>query len=164
MIGHGRERGRWLCPVERGRYEEGRVMRNRLEWEACLPPGAMWHLGLGFWQGPCLGPVALLQLWSMLMSVAPIITKDLEDTQGLGHHIVPHRCHCRGRHNLGSEGMQMLRPWKSEWPELPPGPGCCPDPSCCLGPCLGPWLYHSQSPHQCQWLLLPLKAVQLLMV
>lgn len=40
MVEYGRKRQNGSCPVERGRSEEVKAVRNGLRWEACLPTWA----------------------------------------------------------------------------------------------------------------------------
>lgn len=82
-----RERQNGLYPVERDRFEETKVMINGLMWVACLPPGAMVMCEPELLTRVMYGFIALPQLWSMLMSLDHVSTKDLEEIQCLGWHL-----------------------------------------------------------------------------
>lgn len=79
MAGYG-EGGPWnsSCTVERGR-SEGKVVRNGLMWEVCLPPRAMVTSRPGLQPGAMSASMALLQLESMWMSMAPVTTEGHKD-------------------------------------------------------------------------------------
>lgn len=72
-----RERQNGSRPVERDRSKEAKAVRSGLRPVACLPPGVMVMSGSGLQPKPM--SVALLQPLSVLMSVAPVTTKDQED-------------------------------------------------------------------------------------
>ena len=74
------------------------------------------------------GSTVLLQLESLLMSVAQVTSKGQGGVHGLGCHQRPSLCCCGERH----ADLSPLRPWGHL------GPGCC------QGPCLGPRFYGSQ--------------------
>lgn len=76
--GKGEERS--LCTIERDRSEEAKAMKNRLMWEACLPPGDIVLSGPGLWPSAMSGLVILLKSWSVPMPMAPATTEGHKDT------------------------------------------------------------------------------------
>lgn len=54
-----------------------------------------------------------------------------------------------------SATTRLPEPFPPEWWYFPPEPGCCPDLSCCQGPCLGPWSSCSWGLHWCLWSVSP---------
>lgn len=106
-----RERQNGSCPVKKGRSEGVKVVRNRLMWEARLPPKAVLASGSGLLTRTMSGSVALLQLRSVLMSVVPVITEGHKDVWGLGRLM----CH------VGAWGPCHHRGHRCKWPALPSG-------------------------------------------
>lgn len=84
-----RKRQNGSCPVEKVRYEEVKVLRNRLIWKACLPSGAMVMFVSGLLTRAMSGSVALPQPQSLLMSMSPLTTEGHATAQGLGCHPGP---------------------------------------------------------------------------
>lgn len=64
------------CPVDRGRSEEVKNLRNRLMLMAFLPPRAMAMCVSWLLPAPKYVPMALQQPWSVLTSMTPDITED----------------------------------------------------------------------------------------
>lgn len=62
VMGHGREGQNDVCPVERGKPEEERVVRRRLICKAGLPTRAMVTSGPGLLLKTMSGSVALPQV------------------------------------------------------------------------------------------------------
>lgn len=90
--------------VVRGRSEEAKAAKNGLMWEACMPLRVMVTSRPELLPKAMPGSVTLPQPWSVLMSVAPVITKGLEDTQGLGSHM----CHVSARGPCHHRGHPYL--------------------------------------------------------
>lgn len=82
-----RKRKNGSCPVEKARYEEVKVLRNRLMCKACLPPGAMGMFVSGLLTRAISGSVALPQTQSLLMSTSLVTTEGHATAQGLGCHL-----------------------------------------------------------------------------
>lgn len=82
-----RKRQNGSYPVEKVRYEEVRVLRNRLMCKACLPPGALVMFVFGLLTRTISVPVALPQPQSLLMSTSLVTTEGHATALGLGCHL-----------------------------------------------------------------------------
>lgn len=107
-----RERQNGSCPVKRAISVEAKAVRSGLIWVACLLPGAMVKVQPGLLPRIMSGSTALMQPWSVLMSMATVTTegKTLRMPEKLvatcSHIGAQESCYCRGH-------------W-SECPVLPP--------------------------------------------
>lgn len=98
----------------------------------------------------------LLQLGSMLMSVAHLATKDPTDIHGLCCQLKP--CQCLGA--LEPPGAILI--WvacTATWIHC----DVCPDQCCHWGPCPHLWFYCSWGLYRCPWPMLPPKAKKISM-
>lgn len=86
------ERETGACAVERDRADEGKVVRNRLMWVACLPPGAVVTSRSELLPKATSGSVVLPQP-EALTSIAHVVSKGHTEAQVLGRHLW--LCWCR---------------------------------------------------------------------
>lgn len=73
------ERQNGSCSVDTGRSKEVKVVRSGLRLVSCLLLGVMVISGSELLPGFMSGPMALLQLWSVLLTMSPDTTKGRED-------------------------------------------------------------------------------------